>query len=182
MTGPRTIARTVLTAVLWTALGLGVGLVVALTVPNLAGYRTLTVLSGSMEPSIRTGDVLVSHWISPEQARVGDVVTFREPGGERLYTHRVRSVRVKGGTARLVTKGDANNTPERWHASTGGRIARAEYRVPKAGYVVQAIAGRYGRIGLIVVPALALAAWELARIWRPRRTASPREVLGGSDA
>src|SRR5205823_12595783 len=92
-------------------------------------------MSGSMEPVIHTGDIVVSKPVSPLDARPGDVVTFRDPdNSRRLITHRLRSLEVRGGTVYAVTKGDANNTVERWTVPIGARIGRVVLRLPRVGY------------------------------------------------
>jgi signal peptidase len=101
--------------------GSGAGVLLAAGAPMVLGMRSFTVLSGSMEPTIHTGDITVDEQISPLDARPGDVVTFRDPRGQsRLITHRLRSIHVEGGTARMVSKGDANDTTENWTVPTGG--------------------------------------------------------------
>ncbi len=158
-----------LTAVLWTVGGFVLGLALALTIPYLFGNKSLTVLSGSMEPTLHVGDVVIVHEISPLTARVGDIVTFRDPADPtRLITHRARSIQAVGNTIRFVTKGDANNSVENWEISGDGKIGLVQYRVPRIGYVLSWIRGKLGRLMLVVFPALALGAWEIHRIWRPR--------------
>ena len=150
--------------------GLAIGLVLAVGISLALGYRSYSVLSGSMEPNIHTGDAVVDEAISPLEARVGDVITFKDPsrGGE-LVTHRVRSVRPHGATVAFVTKGDANNAVERWSMPAKGSLGRVAYRLPSAGRAVAEIRGPLGRLLLIAIPALCLGLYELRRIWRPRR-------------
>jgi signal peptidase len=159
--------RLVMEAVLWVVLGFAVTLMAAVALPNVTGGRSLKVLSGSMEPRIHTGDIVVGRWIDPAQARPGDVITFRAPGATALITHRVRFVGVEAASVHIVTKGDANTTVEDWRVPANARITRAAYRVPKAGYVVQWIGSDTGRWLVVVIPAVMLALWELWRIWRP---------------
>ena len=166
----RLAARRALTVATWAVVACAAAVALAIGLPHAFGFKSFTVMSGSMEPAIGTGAVVVERPIAPREARVGDVVTFKDPeGGERLITHRVKSVRVRGGTARFVTKGDANNTVERWSVPAEGSIGRVAYDVPKVGYLMVYAGGPHGRILLIVLPALMLAAYELVRIWRPAR-------------
>jgi signal peptidase len=154
---------------MWMALGFAVGLVAAILLPRAFGARPLTVLSGSMEPAIATGDLVVSRRIAPLEAAPGDVVTFPDPtGNRRLITHRVKSIVPNGREVRFVTKGDANNASERWAVPADGRIGEVLYRLPKLGYLVFWISSPWGRILFLVIPALLLCCIELARIWRPR--------------
>ena len=156
--------------------GLAAGLLLAAGAPVLFGYHSFTVMSGSMEPAIATGDVVVDRPIPPLEARVGDVVTFSDPHTSgRLITHRLRRVQARGRTAQMVTKGDANNTVERWTVAADGRIGRVAFRVPKLGYALALTRTCYSQLLLVALPALLLGAYELVRIWRPRRD----EVHGG---
>ena len=155
-------------------LGFSVGIGAALVLPSALGMHPFTVLSGSMEPTIHTGDIVVVDKISPLDARVGDVVTFRSPEDPaKLITHRMISMRVRGETVYVVTRGDANTGVERWSVPTNGTIGRAEYRIPKVGYAANRLGSRFGRLAFLVVPALLLALVELCRIWRPAPTRGP---------
>jgi signal peptidase I len=155
---------------LWLGLGLVFGALLAAVLPQLAGYRTFTVRSGSMTPAIETGDVVVTAPISPLSARVGDVVTFEDPEGTgKLFSHRVQSVRPQGGSVAFVTRGDANTSTERWRVPADGSIGRVVYRIPKVGYALAWIDAGPVRLALIAIPALLLLWAALVRIWRPRR-------------
>jgi signal peptidase I len=160
---------------LWSALGVVVGLVLSVTVPSLLGYRVLNVMSGSMGPKIETGSVVWDEVIHPRDARVGDVVTFPDPEDRsRLITHRLRSIRVTGHKAQMVTKGDANHTVERWSVPLGAELGRVVYHMPKLGYARVWISSHAGSMaaGIIV---LVLILGALVEIWRPRRK-EPRGI------
>lgn len=134
--------------------------------PLLAGLHTYTVRSGSMTPAIRTGDVVLSRSIDPAAARVGQIVTFSDPAGtDALITHRVRAVRRDGAKYAFVTRGDANNTSERWMVPADGTIGKVVWRVPMLGYAVSPMDSRGGQIALIAIPCLLLLALGLRRIW-----------------
>jgi signal peptidase len=176
----RRVARGTVSVVTWAVIACAAAVALAVGLPGLFGYKSFTVMSGSMEPAIGTGSVVVERPIAPREARVGDVVTFKDPEGTgRLITHRVTRVRVSGPTASFVTKGDANTTVERWNVPAGGSIGRVAYDVPKVGYAMVLAGGRHGRLLLIALPALLLAAFEIARIWRPER---PKGAEGGAPA
>jgi len=140
---------------------------VILIVPSFVGYGSLTVLSGSMEPTLHVGDVVIEDRVSPLDARIGDVVTFRDPEAPgRLYTHRIVSMTVSNDEVSFVTKGDANTGVERWRLPAGGKLGRVEYRIPLVGYLTNRAGSRLGRLGLIVLPAILFAIVEVRRIWR----------------
>lgn len=82
----------------------------------LCGYRVLFVCSGSMEPAIPVGSLLVEEKVEEEDAlQVGDVVTFRWPNAyadseDRQITHRIVRIisSAKDGQYTIQTKGDNN--------------------------------------------------------------------------
>jgi signal peptidase len=163
---PLRVARIATGACLWLALGAAAGLVGAIVVPSLLGMKALTVISGSMEPTIEVGSLVLDERIRPLEARPGDVVSFQDPTrGKRLVTHRVRSIRAEGDTAFFVTKGDANNAVERWSVPTAGEIGRVVYHVPKVGYARAVLTGRNARFALLGM-VLLLGFWVLIDVWR----------------
>jgi len=155
-------------ALAWCVGGFCFALLLSAIAPMAVGMRAYVVRSGSMTPAIRTGDIVISEPISPTEAHVGDIVTFRDPSGSgRLITHRARAISRHGGVIRFVTRGDANNAFERWTVPARGHIGRVLYRVPAIGYPLAWIGSPTARIGLMVVPALVLLILGLVRIWSP---------------
>jgi signal peptidase len=170
----RAAARRVRIFAIWIGVGLLAGTLVAAVAPQLGGYHSFTVRSGSMTPAIETGDVVVTAPISPLAARVGDVVTFVDPEGTgKLFSHRVQSVRAVGDEVAFVTRGDANTSTERWRVPADGSIGRVAYRIPKVGYALSWIDSGPARLALIAIPALLLLWTAMARIWRPASEPHP---------
>lgn len=75
-------------------------------VPDFAGYKPFIVLSGSMEPAIMAGDLIVTKNVDPENVAVGDVISFRVEN-DIMVSHRVTEIQTAGGLS-FLTKGDAN--------------------------------------------------------------------------
>lgn len=164
----------------WAMVAGGVALALAIAGPLAFGDRPHTVLTGSMEPAISPGDVVIDEQIQPTAARVGDVVTFRDPEEKGRYlTHRVVGLRREGSHLWFVTQGDANNTQERWRVAAGGEIGRVLYAVPWVGHVAVVARTPLGWALLVGVPLLLVCAEELVRIWRPRPRGE-RDVVGGA--
>lgn len=164
MTALRTLARTIA----WTVAGLVAGLALAVAAPLAFDARPYSVLSGSMEPAIAAGDLVVAQRTSALDIELGDVVTFRDPDdGTRLITHRVGGIRREGAHVAFVTKGDANTGTESWRVAAGGEVGRVAYRLPLLGHAAVATRTRIGFALIVVLPLLLLAINELARIWRP---------------
>jgi signal peptidase len=158
----------------WTAFGLAAGVLIAVVAPFALGMRSLSVMSGSMEPAVRTGDVIVDEWIPPSRARVGDVISFNDPArGGVVVTHRVVDVRRREARVDFVTRGDANTGVERWTAPANGRIGRVSYRIPHAGFLMVFTRTPGGKLLFLVIPACLWGAWEVFRIWRPAKEGEP---------
>src|SRR5436190_22197314 len=161
------LARLSAFAAAWAVGAFCMTLLAVVALPNAMGMRSFTVMSGSMEPALHVGDVVIDKNIRPLDARPGDVVTFSDPSGrKRLITHRIRSLHVHGDTVQVVTKGDANDTVERWTVPAGGRIGRVELRVWKLGYPRVYAHSRWGLIGLVALPAPLRCPVELRKIWK----------------
>lgn len=162
---------------LWLFLGALFAALLAAAAPLAIGDHSFTMRSGSMTPALETGDVVVTEPISPLAAKVGEVVTFRDPEGSgKLFSHRVQSVRPAGEVVRFVTRGDANTATEHWSVPADGTVGRVVYRVPKIGYALVWTGTPEGRIALIAIPALLLCWTALARIWRPREESEAGET------
>jgi signal peptidase len=164
----RRAAHLAATFVVWAALGLGLGLIGLMTLPSVVGMKSLTVVSGSMEPTIETGSVVIDEVISPLDASPGDIVTFQDPLRPRQLTHRLQKMRVEGDTAYMTTLGDANDAPERWTVRTDGQIGRVVAALPKLGYARAAVGTRYARLAVLGA-VMALGAFLLVDMWRPKK-------------
>ena len=79
-------------------------------VPDFMGYKPFIVLSGSMEPSIMTGDMVFVRETDENNLQVGDVIAYRSGGA--VITHRIVEVTTEGGEKRYITQGDANDSPD----------------------------------------------------------------------
>jgi signal peptidase I len=106
---------------------IAVAILAALAVTLLAGYRPLIVRSGSMEPAVRTGDLIVTKRVHPTAVDRGQVVTFHDPSRDReLLTHRVVRVRERAGRLYFVTRGRREHRG-RTLVGRGGRNGRAAH-------------------------------------------------------
>ena len=174
--------KTLASAVTSCLLGAALVFAVVLVLPSVSGHRSLTVLTGSMEPTLETGSVVVDEMIAPTDARVGDIVTFSDPAHPgRLITHRLRRAEVEGDTVHMVTKGDANDAPERWDIEASGQIGRVIFHVPLLGHA-RAMVGTRQSYLVLMFAIVFLGAWVLADVWRrpATRESEPLAHAGGA--
>lgn len=127
---------------------------------RLGASNFLVVLSGSMEPTINMGDMVVTTPITSNAIKVGDIVAFND-GKEFPITHRVINI-TEGG---FITKGDANEDPDPMIRSSSSMVGKIVFWVPFAGYLVYFARGIYGLVILIVVPGFILIISEIKNIF-----------------
>lgn len=127
---------------LWVVAGLGVlsGLV---WVGHAAGWlQPLVVVSGSMEPEIRRGDLLVAVPTPVTELAVGEVASLHNDVTDRLVTHRVVATTRVGDEVLVELKGDANHVadPAPYRLAADASAWRPVFTIPAAGDLVLAVA------------------------------------------
>ena len=171
----RWLARVLMVVAVLAFAGLAVG-------PHVLGYRTLTMLTGSMAPGINPGDVTVETPLPASDLTAGMIVTYHIPVDDhRLVTHRVVSVEHgAGGAVTIQTKGDANNAADPWKATLrSDTVYRVRAVIPHLGRVIEAFRTPIVTEALVYgVPTL-LAGWLLLSIWRPARTTDSNPPRSG---
>jgi signal peptidase len=157
-------------------LGLAVlGLLSVTLGPRLLHYRTATMLTASMSPAIRPGDVIVDTPLPLTEIRVGQVLTYHIPVDDhRVVSHRVIEVQRPGrGVVNVRTQGDANAAPDPWTATlTGTTVWQVRTVVPKAGTAIRALRTPIVHTVLTGALPLLVLCWLLLGIWRPAKPAA----------
>ena len=157
MTDLRWSARAVREGLLWVGAVAGVLCLTLAFLGLLLGIKPIVFESGSMSPTIRTGDLAISRSTDGADLEVGDIVTVKNVKGVRV-THRIRSISRTDGGVTLVLKGDANNVVDQ-NAYQVTEADRVLFSIPKAGYVASGLSGRWGTfaggllVGLVLVTA-----------------------------
>lgn len=144
-------------------------LLLTLLASLLAGQKLVVVGSGSAEPVLSDGDLVVERQASPSEAKTGDLITFSEPGSGRTITHRVQRVEVLPDRVLFLTRGDSSPTFERFSLPADGEIGVPIRRIPFAGDIADLTGGPAALVLLALLGAGALAAAGLSRRARPAR-------------
>lgn len=152
----------IFTYVFYAAVAAIVLLLLSSAMPIPGGLKTFVVQSGSMEPSIKTGGVVV---IKPmDTYGVGDVITFGPRSKTKPpTTHRIVEVKADGN---FLTKGDANEDGDIRPVSRYEVIGQVLFTVPYVGYAVAAAQKPWGFTIIVVIPAAIIIWEELQKIWR----------------
>lgn len=142
---------------IWNAVGTALVVLVVLLAAllvgvRIAGLKTYTVLSGSMEPAYPTGALLYVKGRDPQDLRVGDPITFMLDEST-VATHRILEIlpdEEAVDTFRFRTKGDANDTPDGNLVHGRNIIGKPVFAIPYLGYFahfVQRPPGIYLAVG-----------------------------------
>ena len=118
------------------------------------GVRPLLFRSGSMAPTIHTGDLSLSRTVDAAGLEPGDIVSVLTPSGTRV-THRVVTNTASGTARQLQLKGDANTTVDNqvYDVETAQKVC---VTIPKMGYVVAWFSRAPGSYALALYVALML--------------------------
>lgn len=113
-------------------------------------YRLFIVHTGSMSPTFASTSAVIVH---TGEYRVGEPVSFTENGD--IVTHRLISIAEDGS---IVTKGDANATPDPWKLTTKDILGGVVSDIPHLGYWLQFLKNP---IGLLTILMAAIVCWQL---------------------
>jgi signal peptidase len=150
-------------------------LTVAVVVPRIAGATPYAVLTGSMEPELPPGTLVVVRPASIEEIEIGDVITYQLDSGEpTVVTHRVVGIGIDvDGERVLSTQGDANESADPKPVREVQVKGELWYSAPQLGHLHQLLTGQQRQWGVYAVAVLlfgyAALAWGSALKDRLRR-------------
>jgi signal peptidase len=142
---------------------------VVFAVPQVVGAdQSYVVLSGSMEPAMSPGDVIIVNSVPASAIERNDVITFGGQGGDTPTTHRVIEVVEQDGTTAFRTQGDANDDPDGALVTPdqiqGKVLSPAGYLlvIPFIGYLINFASTQSGLVLFVALPVSLLV---LNEIW-----------------
>jgi signal peptidase I len=135
--------------------------------PSVLGYQLKTVLSGSMEPGIKTGSIIA---IKPggdmTRFQKDDVITFKV-SNDKLITHRVTDVKGTGKNTQYITKGDNNNAADLDPVLAANVVGEYNgFTIPYIGYLLNAAQSKIGSALLLMLPGVLLLLYSAITIWK----------------
>lgn len=135
-------------------------------VPSIGGTMPLIVLTDSMYPDIKSGDIIICKEIDAEDIEVGDVISFYDPAGNgtSVVTHKVIDIINDDGQLSFRTRGTNNNTDDRLPVPADKVIA--EYtgvRIPAAGNIAIFMQSTAGLIICVIVPIVLFVGYDVIR-------------------
>ena len=111
----------------------------------ICGIVPYVVLSGSMEPTIKTGSLcFINRHADFNDIKEKDVVAFKLENGT-LVTHRAIEISDSG----ITTKGDRNKEQDGSLVTKNNYVGKNILWIPKIGYLVMAFQSTRGKIVLL---------------------------------
>lgn len=138
--------------------------------PKILGTSMLRVVSGSMEPTIRDGAVILVKEVDCDSLKVGDAISFYaiDPAiaGE-INTHRIVEIAVdEEGQRCFITKGDANRIEDPYAVYDENVLGKVIFDSKILGLFIGVVASKYGFILFILLPLLGIVIFNIKDILR----------------
>ena len=145
-------------------------IVIALLAPALiyvapflvGGSFSSVVMSGSMEPAIPVGSIVIVKRVDAEDVKVGDVIAFQR--GESKTIHRVVEKAFEDDSFHFKTKGDANEDPDPWIVRPEQVRGGLLLTIPYYGYLIHFAGTPVGFVLMVITPAVLLIASEVRKM------------------
>jgi signal peptidase I len=120
------------------------------------GFGFSPILTGSMEPSARPGDLYLTRLVPAATLQVGDIIAINNQITGTYYSHRIHEMREMNGALRIITKGDANESPDRdpFMVSPVSEVSKSIKVIPYIGrpmVYMNTVQGRQAAASFLVV-------------------------------
>ena len=138
-------------------------------VPQVLGYSVFRVMTGSMEPEIRSDSLLVVKKTPPEEISPGDVISFFSPDPAlegAVNTHRVVWIEEENGEIRFITKGDANLIEDTYPVEESALVGKAVFKSYGLGKAVSLLSTPLVFGVIVLLPLLIILLMNLYRAVR----------------
>lgn len=116
---------------------LAAGIVASLLLPVFNLEKRAVTTDSMKAAGMPAGSLVIIEKIAPEDARIGDVITYQQfSGKESAVTHRIVGLATESdGSTRWQTKGDSNPKPDPTPIREEQIIGRVTFVVPVAGWI-----------------------------------------------
>ena len=140
-------------------------------VPLAGDTHYLVVRTGSMEPALPVGSVVIIKSVDTETLKKGDIICFKLLQEQPFVTHRIIEITYNG----FITQGDVNENPDSFTVEKKDVIGRVVFSIPYLGYLNHFVNTPLGFTLLIILPATIIIAEEIRNIinYRKDKNTSP---------
>lgn len=109
--------------------------------------RAYVIVSGSMEPELSIGDLVVVK--QENNLKEGDIISFWY--GESIVTHRIIKIEKENGKNIYTTKGDSNNVEDNGTITDENIIGKKIITIPKLGKITLIFQGKLAIIIMLII-------------------------------
>ena len=132
-------------------------------------FNAYVVMSGSMLPTIKVKDIVVTKKVPQEELEVGDIITFISPDtrfGGISVTHRIidKYYDESIGSYSYRTQGDNNNISDSALVPNTNILGKVILKIPKLGYLQDILSSKGGLIILVLIPCLTILSYDIMKI------------------
>lgn len=128
---------------------------IPLTIPRFFGCDIYAVISGSMEPAIPTGSLVLVKEEEDASIEVDDVIAYySDSDNGAIITHRVVDNQVISG--QFITKGDANPSNDPTPVDYERYIGKVIFSVKYLGYIASFLDQTAGKIAVVSIVLIAV--------------------------
>lgn len=117
--------------------------------PDFFGYKNYIIVSGSMEPTIMTGDAIFVKKVPQSEINVNDIISFQD--GNVITTHRIIEILEENGVKKYKTKGDNNNVEDKQKIVYEQIEGKYQFKINGFGIVIEILKNKATLILLIFV-------------------------------
>lgn len=150
-----------------------------MVIASILGWQFNPVMSGSMDPVLKTGDVVATRPADAGDIEVGDIITYRSPQLGKVVVHRVIE-KQEGDQVSFITKGDANENADPYPVPAENILNKVGFHIPYLGYMSRFVTSGSGITLLFVMPVLLILCKEIGGILKglpkTRRSREPVAV------
>lgn len=117
--------------------------------PDIFGYKSFVIVSGSMEPTIMTGDAILVKEVPEDEIQINDIISFSQDGAN--VTHRIVKIEEEKGIRKYTTKGDNNNTEDKEKITYEQIDGKYQFKIKQFGIVTDIVKSKITLMILILL-------------------------------
>lgn len=142
-------------------------------VPDIMGIKPFIVLTGSMEPNIKSGDLVLVKEVDIEQLKEGDIIAFRHMEEDVVLIHRIVGRETEEEII-LRTKGDNNQTEDKLNVNCENIEGIYIMRFEKIGKIAMFMRSHEGVVISILAIISIFFLWQLRKSLKREQIANRR--------
>ena len=145
-------------------------------VPDFFGIKPFVLVTGSMEPAIYGGDLVITKTVDPSKLKPDDIISFKD--GNSVITHRIKELTEKDGKPAFITQGDANNAADENSVAYSQVEGIHLFKIGRLGNLAMFMQTPAGMLIFVGIPMCGFIIYDIIR----RRLAGQKEKTKDSEA